>query len=528
MKKVILSVISAILIATFGCLLFACNPVSAPKLNVLVIGTTMTVDSLNRLDAAGGAPGYNFDKIASSVSQITAVSKIDGAYVGVACDLSVSDDKKTVTLTLKDGFKWHDGKAVSVDDVEYTLRGLKEGEDYIGVTGQGNSLIFTVDIADAFLAKVAAETIVPKHIFEGKTKETLTDAESVIGAGPFRFSGVDKAAGTISFEKFEGYPKASDVKFDKVVFKKYGSQEVLVLALKNGEIDMIFDYAKGLTADAISALSGQSNVRLVSQATKQINKVMFFNNRKMTNANVKRAIALSVDFDKIRATFASDGAAPAREGFVGEGIFGYKETPIWARNLEKAKELLTAEGYSGSNKFRFEILVHSGTDDTQYADLLKTQIEETGLVNVVLIEKGSDWQQFYQNGNQMASFAKITAKGYDFDAGYGTKYTLAASTSMCAQKPNPVAHGQMICEDEDGNFTAYGKILADMNGAKTEAELKSAVERYQDFMVENVICVPFFYDGITFGTSSTLDGFRFDDGASGILNVVTFETLKRV
>ena len=49
---------------------------------------------------------------------------------------------------------------------------------------------------------------------------------------------------------------------------------------------------------------------------------------------------------------------------------------------------------------------------------------------------------------------------------------------------------------------------------------------YQDYMVENVLCVPFFYAGVTYGASSKLDGFRLD-ATSGILNVVTFETLKK-
>ena len=526
MKKRIVAVLLILTIAISCATLVACNQDSNAQDKVLVVGTTMVVDSLNRLDAAGGAPGYNFDKIASVVSQISAVSKIDGKYVGVACDFSVSEDEKAVTLTQKDGYKWHDGQSVTVNDVEYTLKSLKEGEDYTAVKKEGNSLIYTVDMADTFLAKVASETLVPKHLFDGKTKETLSDSDSVVGAGPFKYAGIDKAAGTITFEKFKDYPKADKVNFDKVVFKQYGSQEVLALALKNGEIDLMFDYSKGLTADQMSALGGIGSVQLVSQSTKQIDKVMFFNNQKMTNANVKRAISLSIDYDKIRQTFAPDGSAPSREGFVGEGILGYKETPIWTRNLQKARELLAGEGYSEQNKFRFEVLVHSGADDTQYADLLKTQIEENGMVDVVLVEKGSDWQQYYQAGNHMASFAKITAKGYDFEAGYGTRYTLAAETGFCGMKPNPVAHGQMLTEDSEGNLTEYGRILDAMLKATSTQELENAVGNYQDYMVKNVLCVPFFYSGITYGASSKLVGFQMD-ATSGILNVVTFETLAK-
>lgn len=489
----------------------------------LVVGTTLTVDSLNRLDADGGKPGYYFDKIASTVSQISAVSKIDGKFVSVACNFEVSEDGTTVKLTQKDGYKWHDGKDVTIDDVEFTLKGLKVGENYENVVKEGKSLTYTVKIADKFLTDVAGYTLFPKHVFENKTKETLTDEESVIGAGPFKYAGRDDNAGTITFEKFADYPLADKVQFNKVVFKKYGSDDVLALALNKGEIDLIYNYSASLNVHAIDMLSKSDNATLISKSTKRVEKVLFFNNQKMTDARVKRAIALSIDYAKLRETFATAGVAPAREGFVGEGIEGYKETPIWQRDLEKAKKLLREADYSENNKFKFELLVNSGKDD-DCAKLLQTQIEETGLVKVELVKKGNDWQGYYKEGNHMASLATITPKGYDFVAGYGSKYLLAKDTSLVEE--NPVAHGQMLVE-KDGKLTEFGKILNAMMTAKDKAEQDKAVGDYQDYIMNNVLCVPFFYSGTTYGVSSKLTGFQFDD-SYGVFNVVTFETLKRV
>lgn len=523
-KNGVLILVAIMFVVVATATLFACNPKDDGRKNVLVVGTTLEIDSLNRLDVSGGAPGYNFDKIASTVSQVSAVSKIDGRYVGVDCDYAVSEDGKEVTLTQKNGFKWHDGNNVTIDDVEFSLSSL--AEDCQSIKKRGNSLVFALSVpSDTFLEKAASVTIMPKHIFDGKTKDEVTDEQSVVGAGPFKFVKFDKPSGTVTFEKFADYPYASDIEFEKVIFKKYNSQQVLALALKSGEVDLIYNYSKGLTSEEIAALGAAKDVRVISQSTKAVPKVLFFNNQKMTNVNVKRAIALSIDFDKIRSTFASASASPAREGFVGEGIFGYKETPVWKRDLQKAKELLEKEGYSASNKFYFELLVHSGTDDAQYALLLKTQIEENGIVRVNLVEKGSDWQQYYQAGNHMASLCKITAKGYDFDAGYATRYTLAQNTSLLEIK-NPVAHGQTIVEDESGNLTEYGKIIYAMKDASTTAALEKAVGEYQDYIAANVLCVPLFYDGVSYGVNANLDGFSMD-GTYGILNVVTFRTLKR-
>lgn len=493
----------------------------------LVVGTTLTVDKLNRLEVSSAQPGYNYDLIARAVSQIAAVNKVDGKFIGGVCGFTVSEDDHTVTLTLKDGYKWHDGTPVTIDDLKYTLKGFKQDVDYNSFIAEGNSLTYTVNMSDVFLTKVAGNPLYPKHLFEGKTEKTITDDESVIGAGPFKYAGRDENAGTITFEKFQDYPLADKVQFNKVVFKKYGSSEVLALALKKGEIDLIYNYSASLDVHAINALSDSNNVTLLSKSTKRVEKVLFFNNQKMTDARVKRAIALSIDYAKLRETFATAGVAPAREGFVGEGIEGYKETPIWQRDLEKAKKLLREAGYSEDNKFQFEIVGRSDNNDTQYAGLLKTQIEETGLVEVTLLEKGADFQQYCQAGNHMASLATITPKGYDFEAGYCTRYTLATETSMCPMKPNPVPYGQMLVE-KDGKLTEYGEILTAMKNAKTKEEKNIAVGKYQDLIVKNVIVVPFFYSGTTYAFSSKISGIQFDDINGSILNVVTFETLKRV
>lgn len=518
-----------VLIVACACL-FACNPDVTPENNptVLVVGTTMSVDTLNRLDAAGGAPGYNFDKIASTVSQLTAIAKIDGKFEGVVCDYKVSDGGAIVSFTLKDGFTWHDGTALTIDDVKYTLDGaLTKDVDYTDVLATGNELVYTINTLDSvFLTKVASASILPKRLFEGKTKETITDEESVVGAGPFKYAGRNVEAGTITFEKYDKYPYAESVKIDKVIFKTYGNSDVLAQALKTGEVDMIYNYAGSIDATTADAFKQESSVKLLSFATKEITKAMFFNNAKMTNANVKRAIAKSIDFDKIRETFGDATATASREGLVAPGIDGYKETAQWTRDLEGAKALLAQEGYTESNKFRFELLVHSGTNDTQYAALLKTQIEESGLVDVVLVEKGSDWQAYYQEGNHMASLVKITAKGYDFEAGYASRYTLTTNTDLVDMPKNPVSHGQVADKDADGNLTQFGKILNAISTAKTTEQRDKAVGEYQDYIAENVICVPFFYGSTVQAVSAKLDGFKFDANC-GILNVKTFETLTK-
>lgn len=532
-SKRILFVLALALILVMSVVFVACNDNKATPSDTLIAGTMMSVKSLNRLDATGGQPGYNFSMLSATVSQLTPFAKIDGEYRALACDYKTSEGAKTVTVTVREGFTWHDGKPLTIDDVEFTLStgfsALAKNADYADVKKEGNSLVFTLCTPESkFLETVASKVIVPKHVFEGKTKDTLTDEESVIGAGPFKFESYDTNAGTITFTKYDKYPGADKIAFNKVIFRIFQNEEVLAGALKAGEIDIIYNYAKGLTPAVVQSLKTVNNVKLyIDGTTRAIPKSLIFNNQKMTDVRVKRAIALSIDFDKIRATFGSERSTPSRQGIVAPHVFGYKETPVWQRDLEKAKELLTDAGYSTDKKFEFKLHVNMQANDSQYANLLKPQIEESGMVKVTLVEKGKDdWTKDYKAGEHMADLVGITDAGYSFEAGYATRYTLAASTSMMPGKKNPACHGQMLVEDADKNLTDYGKVLKGLIGARTNEELKVAAGKYQDFMMENVVFVPMFYDEYTQGYSSRLDGFKLDTKL-GLLNPIVFETLTK-
>lgn len=522
-KKCGILIISIIITAIYVCI-FGCNDVQKAS-NVFIVGTTMEVDSLNRLDTLGGGAGYNFDKIASTLSQMSAVSQIDGSYVGSACDYEISDDGLTFTLTPKK-LKWHDGVEFSVDDILFSLIGTEAENDYDGYTISNGSIVFSLNVPETeFLKDLAKESLKPKHIFENADKKTITDEQSVIGLGAYKYQSRDKNAGTLTFVKNEDFPSADKIFVDKVIFKRYGSADVMTLALKKGEIDAIYNYGKGIDVNSANALKLCDNVNLISYAGKTIPKVLFFNNAKITDARVKRAIAKSIDYAKIRELFGSDFVKASREGFVAEGIFGYKESKEWSEDLNEAKSLLKEAGYDENNKFEFQLLVRTDKgDDTQYAPLLKNQIERTGLINVVLVEKASDWQKYYQDGKHMASLATVTEKGYDFEAGYASRYTLATVTDLLPIE-NPVAHSQLQTETKDG-LTEYGLILKSMREAKTSAALIDAVADYQDYMIENVPCVPLFYDATTQAVSSKWQGFSVD-GEYGVINRFSFVNLKR-
>ncbi len=521
MKNKIVSILILMLImAVFATVLVACNKTGDTN-NTLVVGTGMAVESLNRLDAMGGAPGYNFDKLSTAVSQMQFVQAVGENINPMLCEVTTSDNLNFEFVVMS-GYTWHDCVAVSADDVKFTLeREVGDSVDTISVVENKVDLKLK-EANPSFISNLAGVNVLAKHIFNGQTKDTLTDEKSVIGCGPFKYVGRDTDAGTLTFEKYAEFPNAESIKFDKIIFKHFDNAEVMNLALVNNEIDLIYNYSSGLSANSVSALSGKDSVKLISWSnTKRLPKVLYFNaqNEKMTK-DVRQALAKAIDYSKMRRLLASGSASPSKEGLVPDFVNVAIDSQEWTRDLELSRQLLQKEGYSATNKLKFELLVRTDNNDSQYADLIKTDIEETGLVTVVLVEKATsaEWLEYVQGAKHMALLGTVTAKGFDMGAGLASLYFLPRSSSANAMLTTPYGNNAL----EKGNErTEFGNIYYSLMSAQTEAEFKASARVYQEWIIENVPAVALYYDGITQAYSAKLDGEFVIDLTTGILNVKT-------
>ena len=105
----------------------------------------------------------------------------------VASDYTISEDAKVYTFTLRDGITFHDGSAVTVDDIKYSLERFAEE--------QSDSSAFSI-VEDVVIAD---DKTVEVHLSEGNSEflpeltcgiipasnEDVTG--NPIGTGPFKF-----------------------------------------------------------------------------------------------------------------------------------------------------------------------------------------------------------------------------------------------------------------------------------------------------------------------------------------------------
>lgn len=164
-----------------------------------------------------------------------------------------STDKKTLTLELRSDLHWHDGSAVTAEDLAWTLRaaadrqyGIRNAHDLASLKDARASGPTTVVAefstpAVGDLEVLATLPILPKHLLASVPAAEFARADyhrTPIGSGPFRF--VSRSAdNTLTFERFDRFPQAlGRPRVERVLLRAIPEIASAVVELKTGGVDM--------------------------------------------------------------------------------------------------------------------------------------------------------------------------------------------------------------------------------------------------------------------------------------------------
>jgi peptide/nickel transport system substrate-binding protein len=213
--------------------------------------------------------------------------------------------------------------------------------------------------------------------------------------------------------------------------------------------------------------------------------------------NVVKAFASAIDRNAIADTVYAGQVSPLYS-MVPPGFLGATEafdTMYSAPNLDAAKKFLEASGYSATNPLKVELWYppeHYGANTASWMQLIKTQVEATGEVQVTL--KAQEWSTYVPALTGGKSYpAGVLGWFFDypdssnyldpfvFNRGEGTNVTLPATGSLTGTPINDKA-----------------KQLVDLlNKADIETDLAKRTDLYkqaQDLYADMVVSIPLFFN----------------------------------
>lgn len=295
---------------------------SGSKSKELNLAITSEPPSLN----PGLAEDTTSSAILINVFEGLTVSDAEGKPTpGMAEKWEISPDKKTYTFHLRDA-KWSNGDQVVAGDFEYAwkwalnpdnlsayssifypIKGAQAyhqnggSADDVGVKAEDDkTLVVTLENPTPyFLELTGFKTYLPvnKKVTEANKQWYADAGENYVTNGPYKLSDWQHDA-SITLTKFEDYWDASNVDVDTVNIAMIEKEPTVATNFKSGSLDYIGAPFQTVDLNAIDGFKNDGSLRIKDQASIYWYK---FNTKDkiMNNANIRKALALAIDRQKL-------------------------------------------------------------------------------------------------------------------------------------------------------------------------------------------------------------------------------------
>ena len=262
------------------------------------------------------------------------------------------------TFATDQGITWHDGEPFTIDDVIFTVdlmnNKLKSG--YLSkITGVEKVDDTTVDfqVADGAAYFTLGNSAVfvrmyPKHIWEGiEDPSGYTGEDAVIGCGPYKLVQVDEEAQTMHYEAVGETYMGRALTVRSVTVRSYDSQDALVMALRTGEVDAMYDYSNSLNATMVDSITGVEGLDPgMSDNPGNYQLVFGFNEQPTDDLTFRKAVRAALDYELLRVTIGGEDGQIPHAGIVAPPNKGFDGSlPELAQDVDEANALLDEGGY---------------------------------------------------------------------------------------------------------------------------------------------------------------------------------------
>ena len=302
---------------------------------------------------------------------------IDKSYEGyepvLATEWSTTEDGLHITLKLREGVSWHDGKPFTCDDVAFTA--IEMWKKLLNYSSALQANLDSVDCPDPhtavfnyskpmplplFLAAMPdLGHPMPKHLYEGTDilKNPINTAP--VGTGPFKFVEYERGQYVMAVRNDNYWRGAEYPYLDRIVTRFIKDKSAAAAALEAGEVQE--SGFIGVSMADIERLSKDDRFDVGTKGYENnvAHSTVEFNHRNpiMADLKVRQAMYHGLDIDYAIKTIMRGFAKPGRGPIPTAGGDNYTDdVPTYAYDPELAKKMLDEAGYPVTDDgFRFHL-----------------------------------------------------------------------------------------------------------------------------------------------------------------------------
>ena len=380
-----------------------CETHSTPG-DALVVGSIGDASRLLPLLASDSASGEIVGLLFNGLLKYNERLEIVG---DLAESWTVEEEGKVLTFVLRPKVRWHDGVALTAEDVRFTYEKLIDPHVRTPFSSS-YELVESLDVIDAKTVRVryrepfspALESwmigIIPKHLLEHEDLDTTSFLRHPVGHGPYRFIRW-KTGELIELQANPDYFEHRPY-IDRYLYRVIPDQATMFLELLTAGIDL----------SSLTPLQyrRQTDGRFVRQAYRKFRYPSFgftylgynLKDPRFADVRVRRAISQAIDKQAIIDGVLYGLGSIATGPYPKESWAHDPSVKPEAFDMEAAKRLLSEAGWSDRDgdgwldrdgqRFQFELLTNQGNEvRRQVCELVQQQLRAVGIdVKIRIIE----------------------------------------------------------------------------------------------------------------------------------------------
>lgn len=416
-----------------------------------------------------------------------------------------NDDGTELTMELREGVTFHDGTPFDADAVAANINRSKTLEESrrkselasvesVEVVGD-HEILFKLAQPDATLlaqlADRAGMMISPKA-----AEEAGADfGANPVCSGPFKFD-ERVSQDRIVLSKYDDYWNADEIHFDTVTYLPIPDSTVRLANLQSGDVQIV----DRIAATDLQQVEEDPELDVAKAVSLGYQGVTFnvgngpeSENPWGEDSRLRRAFSYAIDRDAMNQVVFNGAFAPGNQPFPPNSPWYDQDVPVPARDVEKAKALLTEAGYPDG--IDLDINVVNSTVPMQLMQVVQAMTAEAG-IRLNLVSK---------------EFATLLA---DDSAGNFVATQIGWSGRV---DPDGNIH-QFLTSDGGINDSGYANPKVDefLNEARQvtdTAKRKEAYDAAREILNEDAPLVYLYHQTWLWGLDGKLDGFvPYPDG----------------
>jgi ABC-type transport system substrate-binding protein len=413
----------------------------------------------------------------------------------------VSADGLSVTLHLRKGIKFHNGRELTADDVVWSVeraldaeKGYHLSDRFANCTGAVKVDDYTVQVNYSINATSSLDGIARLYMFPKEAEATIGTVP--VGTGPFKY--VEWIPGDhLTLAKFEDYWQEGKPYIDEIVVKPIPDVQARQVNLLAGAVDGIW----GIQPADVALLESVPGIT-VGHSQGGGGFVAFIMNVKRSpfeNQKVRQALQYATDRDKInQLAMSGEGEMIMIPRAPSSWAYSEEADKMYTYDPEKAKQLLAEAGYP--NGFKTSILVRGAVGI--YLDMCQVWQADLAAVGVQLELLPTDLPQFWP-----------AFMGSDFDVAI-------QATGDSTIDPSGLFEGAACCRpfrnfsgitDDTTWFPGYKEVIDQAKLELDQAKRKALYDQAINIMMDQGWTIPIAWDQTIYAIRDKIQGFETID-----------------